>query len=438
MNISRVWAKNIHGYLSFDIKLRNGLNILVGINGSGKTSALNIIEMLSVPDYAAIATTEFLEIGIELKPKEAKKKIAIIAKKTDEEINIFTVVDTKKSAPINIKLHHSQRQISQSRAAREKLYEEYSNLRPDPQERETWALLETIEKALTISLDRRITINKGLAKSTEDDGNDSNALRLKRQMRSGDAMAQVTSIARNQHSKQKSDLLTLNEKLKSRIISSTFSQTSAPPRIPTQQKIKELETKLKQQMETWSAGTKDVDSISIYFRRFNKFFDALGTNNPKNLNSMLSNLLSDDMRRISLLSEAFEEFDKESNKCTGAIRSYLETLNSFFIDSKKQIIFDEATSQLQFKTIDDNLAEGGVDMLSSGEKQLLILLTLVAFPPNSASTFIIDEPEISLHPKWQNHLIPSITGLMDPTSQMIVATHSPELVGPFKEQCIVF
>lgn len=438
MNISRIWSKGIHGYLNFDLKLRNGLNILVGINGSGKTSALNVVNMLSLPDYAAIATTEFKEIGIELKPKEGKRKISIIAQKNDNEVNIFTIIDAKKSVPINIKLHHDHKQISHNKALKERLYEQYLALRPEAHERETWALLETIEKPLTISLDRRILVNKGLPKSSEDDGDDSIAIRIQRQHRQVDTISQVTSIARDQHSKQKSDLLTLNEKLKSRIISSTFSQGSTTAKIPTQQKINELESKLKQQIETWSPGSKDIESISVYFRKINKFFEALGTKNPKSLNSILSNLLSDDMRRISLLSEAFEEFDIESNKCTHPIKHYLETLNSFFVDSNKAIAFNDATGQIHFKAFGNNEIEGGIDMLSSGEKQLLILLTLIAFPPSNASTFVIDEPEISLHPKWQNQLLPSIIELMNPASQMIIATHSPELVGPFKEQCIVF
>lgn len=63
--------------------------------------------------------------------------------------------------------------------------------------------------------------------------------------------------------------------------------------------------------------------------------------------------------------------------------------------------------------------------LSSGEKHLLRIL----FEAVSAgeSTLIIDEPEISLHIEWQHALINSIMEI-NPELQLIVATHSPEIM----------
>jgi len=49
--------------------------------------------------------------------------------------------------------------------------------------------------------------------------------------------------------------------------------------------------------------------------------------------------------------------------------------------------------------------------------------------------FFADEPELSLHIEWQEKIISSIRDL-NPNSQIIVATHSPEIAGRWRENMI--
>lgn len=65
--------------------------------------------------------------------------------------------------------------------------------------------------------------------------------------------------------------------------------------------------------------------------------------------------------------------------------------------------------------------------LSSGEKQILILLTTVLTRNGRDWVMIMDEPEISLHFDWQRRLIEDIL-LLNPQTQLIIATHSPAVV----------
>jgi predicted ATPase len=71
--------------------------------------------------------------------------------------------------------------------------------------------------------------------------------------------------------------------------------------------------------------------------------------------------------------------------------------------------------------------------LSSGEKQLIRILldTLLA----KDSSIIIDEPELSMHIDWQRVLLASMREL-NPTAQIIVATHSPEIMADVPDQHI--
>lgn len=73
--------------------------------------------------------------------------------------------------------------------------------------------------------------------------------------------------------------------------------------------------------------------------------------------------------------------------------------------------------------------------LSFGEKQLLILLIETLLQKSEPFTFFADEPELSLHIEWQAKIISSIREL-NSYSQIIVATHSPEIAGGWKKNVI--
>ncbi|HBH5027669.1 TPA: AAA family ATPase [Escherichia coli] len=68
-----------------------------------------------------------------------------------------------------------------------------------------------------------------------------------------------------------------------------------------------------------------------------------------------------------------------------------------------------------------------IENLSSGERQLLYILSRVANTKDKPSFFLMDEPEISLHLNWQEKLIPTIKEL-NPHCQIIIVTHSPAIV----------
>ena len=71
-----------------------------------------------------------------------------------------------------------------------------------------------------------------------------------------------------------------------------------------------------------------------------------------------------------------------------------------------------------------------ISKLSSGEKQLIILLTEALLQREQSFLFIADEPELSLHISWQREILPAIR-ILNPNAQLIVATHSPEVAGKY-------
>ena len=65
--------------------------------------------------------------------------------------------------------------------------------------------------------------------------------------------------------------------------------------------------------------------------------------------------------------------------------------------------------------------------LSSGEKQMLVILLTVLVEDSQPYVLFMDEPEVSLHVDWQEQLIDLILKL-NPNVQIILTTHSPAVI----------
>jgi energy-coupling factor transporter ATP-binding protein EcfA2 len=101
---------------------------------------------------------------------------------------------------------------------------------------------------------------------------------------------------------------------------------------------------------------------------------------------------------------------------------FLEIIDTLFKDTDKKI--DRTKNEIAFICGGKTLTPY---QLSSGEKQILVILLTVLIQNNKASILFMDEPEISLHFDWQKKLIQYIKEL-NPNVQIILATHSPAVV----------
>ena len=102
---------------------------------------------------------------------------------------------------------------------------------------------------------------------------------------------------------------------------------------------------------------------------------------------------------------------------------FTQTLNNFFAQTGKTIASDE-NNEIIFHQNGKKLTPY---QLSSGEKQVLLILLSALIQDNAPYILIMDEPEISLHIDWQEQLIQVIRSLNE-NVQVILATHSPALV----------
>ncbi|MDE9195217.1 AAA family ATPase [Klebsiella pneumoniae] len=79
--------------------------------------------------------------------------------------------------------------------------------------------------------------------------------------------------------------------------------------------------------------------------------------------------------------------------------------------------------------------------MSSGEINVFLMLIKINSEIENNSIIMIDEPEISLHPAWQNKILPSIESCFSQYNgcHFIIATHSPQVVAsiPRKNSCVI-
>ncbi len=103
---------------------------------------------------------------------------------------------------------------------------------------------------------------------------------------------------------------------------------------------------------------------------------------------------------------------------------FYNTINRLFEPTGKKL--NPEDEKLSFITSDNNNLHWSE--LSSGEKQFLIILMTVLCQDEKPSVLIMDEPEISLHLRWQYELI-EIIRTLNPHCQLLIATHSPSIYG---------
>lgn len=114
------------------------------------------------------------------------------------------------------------------------------------------------------------------------------------------------------------------------------------------------------------------------------------------------------------------------------IRLFIDSINSFF--HNKYISFD-LSGGLQITARNGDRLKPG--MLSSGERQILLLFCNTITARDQASIFIIDEPELSLNIKWQRKLLQVLLQCTrDSAVQFVIATHSIELITRHKQHVL--
>lgn len=105
------------------------------------------------------------------------------------------------------------------------------------------------------------------------------------------------------------------------------------------------------------------------------------------------------------------------------VKAFCDSVNALFKDTGKSIMMENNKFFINSK-------EGKLTPsdLSSGEKQIILLLLRIFLLNEKESIILIDEPENSLDISWQYKLIDLLVKL-NPNAQFFITTHSPSIFG---------
>lgn len=125
---------------------------------------------------------------------------------------------------------------------------------------------------------------------------------------------------------------------------------------------------------------------------------------------------------IELLTSGNPEDQAKAAEVSAPKKMFQDMIDELLQETHKTI--DRKSNEIQFVQGNEVLTPY---QLSSGEKQMLVILLTVLVEDGEQCALIMDEPEISLHIDWQQRLI-SLIRKLNPNAQIILSTHSPALI----------
>jgi len=447
MRIIRFVGKKLHGYLDVSPKFNQDLTFLTGINGSGKTSVVRGISSLLSPSLVTLAYT-------------VHERMELVIYHNDEEITVWSemngeqlILGTSKSdEPLKINVFpEGEFNRPDQATAVVQYYEEQEARNHDHQ---VMRLIHSLPTPMILGIDRR---SRELIQ-TERIFVRPSRLRRRREniFRTSLTASLEEAIDLSERTFRVAELqrLELAEKLRQKIIlnalkyegtSNLFTQDSLPKWYDSQRFEARKATAAKTLAELGLPHPDVSQQLDAFFDKLKELMAKIPYDleiqkldpqkNPEVFSAFLEwNINRPQFERIVRILDLVDQHVKEAQTVRMPTQRYLDAVNSFLHDANKEIQFNERGDlcvRIKQKSLEP------LASLSSGESQLVVILAHLSFNPaaQSANVFIVDEPELSLHLKWQEAFVPAIQKAI-PDLQVILATHSPSIVLDRTKYCI--
>lgn len=157
-----------------------------------------------------------------------------------------------------------------------------------------------------------------------------------------------------------------------------------------------------------------------------EFLNIVDTNLIKDIPSYIATKMIS-----AMLKNKNEKVGDVQKKVFNEINEIFENLS---IDVKVEDISQDGRNITLFTNSSGD--EFDINELSSGEKQLFLRTLAIKMLNPENSIILIDEPELSLHPKWQQKIV-DVYRKIGENNQIIIATHSPHILGSVRKENIM-
>ncbi|MGM8899514.1 MULTISPECIES: AAA family ATPase [unclassified Psychrobacter] len=423
-------AKGVFGYLDFNIEFNDDKNFLVGGNGSGKTTALKLINALITPSFRELLSTSFEYCSLSLNFNG--EDIYIYAYTKDDEV--FLGIN---SCEVLVELPASSNAEIEIFSRREDKFEEL--LEGLTHKYAFHPVIEAISKInspVFLGLDRRTDFSSSnndyfLEREIWLSNKRKDITRTRRLIKGsiGASLMEIEMLVKNTYKRIRDLEVEQSQTLRNQILISSFKYSKfnkekfvfEHPDERERNKLLERKSEIKNVLFNIIDFDSSInDEVDTFFRNLNDLFDGISSAKENiNIELLLNKAQIERMYRIV---DIIDEHKSRNDGYYKPIDDFLGTVNIFYEDSNKKLEID-TVGQLIVRRPDGS--ECTIEGLSSGERQLLVIFAHSFF--NHNNIFIIDEPELSLHLGWQEKLAETIFSA-NPSSQFILATHSPEII----------
>ena len=135
-------------------------------------------------------------------------------------------------------------------------------------------------------------------------------------------------------------------------------------------------------------------------------------------------------RIVELFTNMDPDAQTKAKKIAGDKVHFQDLVDDLFKETGKTIRRDK--NEIYFDSLGEIIP---CYKLSSGEKQMLIILLSVLVQNHRPYVLFMDEPEVSLHIEWQQRLVGLVRDL-NPKAQIILTTHSPAVIMDGWADCV--
>lgn len=426
MKLICITLKNLHNALNIKVEFNHPISLLIGVNGSGKTSVLNAVEWLLRADMQRLVHCQFDLISLDFEHDRLLHKLQVARTASDLVLSLSA---DREYDPITVDLRNLL-------VGDDDDSDEISELSPEPNERPLFDYLKSLPRLTVVQLDRTIT-----AAVDERSYFTERARPPHRRLRSNQSpIAYVQSLTAKRFADYRTRAIQNENKLRAQLIASSLkiprTKSLTLDTALNANQLDALEGKVSRLLSNSARGNDSSKDVKEFFDAYRLLLNPDAS--PEEIGDRVL-FFALQYKQVEAIAQSFDEFERSNAEAFRQLQLYLDTVNNFLQDSNKLLGFDEGSGRLGFRYRSGDRASSrkwrSLEGLSSGEKQVLILLSLLAFSTSPDGLFLVDEPELSLHPKWQSELMDAFAALLPNGSQMLLATHSPDLVGRYRDQC---